>query len=93
MVHCLQQYRDGGSHPPTLTLDQDGASQPLAELFLAHLLVLSRDSYAVAFGPSTFSQNHLGPLPELFGFEKWSKQRQIVCWLTFKMRKRFPARK
>ena len=42
--------------------------------WLIHWL-LSRDSNAVAFGPSTFSQHHLGPLPELLGFEKWSKQR------------------
>ena len=44
--------------------------------WLIHWL-LSRDSHAVAFGPSTFSQHHLGPLPELLGFEKWSKQRCV----------------
>jgi len=72
---ALQQYHDEGSNPPALTLDQNGASQPVARLFLAHSLASSIDSDAVALGLSSFSQNHLGPLPELFCFGKWPKQR------------------
>jgi hypothetical protein len=92
---ALQQYHDEGANPPALTLDRNGASQPVAKLFLAHALASSIDSDAVALGRSSFSQNHSGPLPEFFCLGKWAKQRctetkvpwirsgRLVCFFGF----------